>query len=146
MQSSRFPSREQLTGMPISLLRNLDVQTQDEEALLQEVLNEKIKSSVIIEEIKTDDVPDISTPEDEAKWQEILDQRRKAARVRMGIVEDVPVDELEKKEEEVAKIDEQIEALKGQIEEKPAFCSYCASRGVRHLKTCTRPLIKEDEL
>ena len=91
MQSSRFPSREQLMEMSITSLRNLDIQDQQEEALLQEVLNEKVRTSVIIEDIKTSDVPEIQTPEQEAEWQSILDQRRKEARVRMGIVDESTV-------------------------------------------------------
>ena len=141
MQISRFPTREKLMEMTMETLRNLDVQTQDEEKLLQEVIDIKYKNSIIIEEIKIDDVPDIKTPEEETKWQEILDGRRKEARKRMGLVDESTIVVKDLKEEElvreIKKIDEQI------LELKP-FCQYCNSKGVRHKKECTRPLIVEE--
>jgi hypothetical protein len=140
MQSSRFPSREQLMEMSITSLRNLDIQDQQEEALLQEVLNEKVRTSVIIEDIKTSDVPEIQTPEQEAEWQSILDQRRKEARVRMGIVDEstVVVEKTAEVKEEISEIEKEIEELKGE-----RFCTYCTSKGKVHKKDCTRPIIEE---
>lgn len=126
-----FPTRDQLSAMSIALLRVVDIQEKDEEELVQEILNSKIKMSPPQKEVKVSDIPDIKTPEEEAKWQKIVDER--AAKMK-GVVEDL-VEDLPTDHSDDAPVAPDEPPKEDPKEEKP-FCSFCDSKGGRHKKDC----------
>ena len=111
-------SKEELMTMPLTILRNQQIQTQEEEKLVQEIVNMRAEETPIGNDIYRNDVisANIQTPEEEAKWQKIIDER-------------------------VAKIKGQVSTPSvPQVNEvkETAFCNYCDSKGVRHKLNCTR--------
>ena len=62
-------------AMPLVALRGVDVDTPEQQGLLQEVVNIKLATLPPQRPIYRKDVPDIQTPQEEARWQEIMKQR-----------------------------------------------------------------------
>lgn len=138
MSNVKDYSVEELNLMPLSFIRNLDVRNKEEEIILQAVVSEKMKSAPVenipqltVEEQKLLDSP-MLTPEKEREIQARLDERR--AKYRAVIVgEKVPsIENLE--------VENPIELATEETmpEVKSTFCEFCSSKGVRHLKVCTR--------
>jgi hypothetical protein len=89
-------TKEQLMTMSLTALRNVDIDCKEEESLVQEVINERIKLIPTEQDrIKRDDVPEIMDGETEAYWQKIIDER--TAKAKMPIFEE--------KVEEVTSVD-----------------------------------------
>lgn len=155
-------TRQQLVDMPITFLRHLDIETKDEEMLVQEVLNERLKNapSVVpprsLPAYMTDRV---ETKEDEERLQKIVDERHTRERAQalvagMNIEDDeelfVPAEEEDvtappaSELAPMAIVEEVIEeiptvAIEKAIEGKPRFCNYCDAVKSFHRKGCTRP-------
>lgn len=95
MKNTEFYSREKLMEMPLVALRGVDVDTPEQQSLLQEVVNIKLATLPVQRPIYRKDVPDIQTPQEEARWQEIMKQRE--AKIRNSdlptptVTPDVPV-------------------------------------------------------
>ena len=75
MKNTEFYSREKLMEMPLVALRGIDVDTPEQQNLLQDVVNVKLATLPPQRPIYRKDVPDIQSPQEEAKWQEIMKQR-----------------------------------------------------------------------
>lgn len=71
-------TKSELQQLSIRQLRLIDITKTEDEALIQEVINEKLEALPPHVNVKTSDVPDIKTPEEEARWQKTLDERRNA--------------------------------------------------------------------
>lgn len=156
-------SREQLMDMPMSILRNVDIQNADEERIVQDVLNTRLKDmpvgvSMSFPASVTDG---IKTVEDEMRLQKIMDDRRMKLKAHViGATtpeeeeEEAPSPEEEDMEAptspaaDVTPVEEPLvppsteplpepSEVVGKTEVK--FCDYCDSKGVSHKKVCTRP-------
>lgn len=68
-------TREELLKMPLRRLRLIDIQSVEEEKIVQEVVDIKVAQEPPAMEISRIDVPDITTPEQEKHWQKIIDER-----------------------------------------------------------------------
>ncbi len=89
MKNTESYSREQLMTMPLVAIRGLDIDTPQQQELVQEVVNIKLASLPVQRPIYRKDVPDIQTPQEEARWQTIINARE--AKIRGQVVaEDVP--------------------------------------------------------
>ncbi len=111
--------KQKLLLMSISQLRALDIKTAEDEALVQEVLNEKLKAEPHIDisrPILRSEETDRITPEKEKELQEKLDG---------PITVSEPVDVSQ-------------ETTGTPEPEEVNFCNFCDSKGVRHKKECTR--------
>ncbi len=161
-----FPTVEELAAMPISRLRTLDIQSSNEEALVQIVINEKVKAAPV-------EVPqlviheDIRTKEDELAWQAKVDERNERLRPKEisvaldGLEEDlplgppldytnntpnepisIPVDASEEVAVDVPieiVVDpelEELEEIPQELQAKAPGCEECGSKGRRHKKGC----------
>ena len=99
-----FPSEAELRAMSAGRLRRLDIRNGDQEALVQKVLNEKLQTAPLNQQVYRGDIPDIRTKADEIKYQKLVDQRVASKRPQdhqqetemtadlTPNVEDVPVD------------------------------------------------------
>jgi hypothetical protein len=70
-----FPTRETLMTMPIKVLRGLDIESPEQQDLVQSVVSERMADLPPERPVFRNDVPDIQNPEQEMHWQEIIDQR-----------------------------------------------------------------------
>jgi len=139
---------EELEVMPINLLRNIDIQTKEEEELVQRVWNKRqldlpIDIDLTIRSSETDNM----TPEKEAELQARIDAEKAAKRAELGVPgeevsSETPVDS----SEETVSVDESVVVSEEATEESPSeevkerFCEYCEAKGpVKHQKNCTRP-------
>ncbi len=117
-------TREQLFDLPLSVLRGLNIESPEEEKLVQEVVTLRVRDLPI-----TDNVSEVSamtddmTPEKEAALQAEIDAR---VAQRTGVSQEtVPEEPNEEVVEEVV---------------KKAFCEYCDALGpIKHKANCTRP-------
>jgi len=75
MRTIKELSKEELMAMPLVALRGIDVDTPQQQELLQEIVNIKLAGMPVQRPVYRRDVPDIQTPQEEAKWQEIMRQR-----------------------------------------------------------------------
>lgn len=121
-------------AMPLSRLRNLDVFHEDQEKLLQEVINYKLRFEPVKQQaVNRNDVPDkFKDQAHQAYWQNIIDQRTNALRPKMQEVEIPEQEELAPDPVEI--ITEEVIP----VESVKRFCNSCDSKGVRHKKNCTR--------
>ena len=123
-----------IATLPLHILRGVDVDSPEEENLVQEVIHSKLsvlppEQVVYINDIvKKMDEDTNMTPEKEAEYQKQIDER-------VNAVKNEPIKtEIKTVESELAVITEEIKAEK-------RFCEFCLSKGVRHLKICTRQKI-----
>lgn len=139
---NKFPTMSELAGMSLPRIRLLDIQTAEQEAMVQVVVNQKVQHQPIESHVYTRDVPNIMNGTDEAKWQKILDERREKAVPKMvSMAEIIPDGEVE-----IPEIEEFEEHVKDAVmdnpfkgtETKSRFCEFCDSRGVRHKKDCIK--------
>lgn len=133
-----FPTEEQLVKMPLNRLRYLDINTIEEELLVQKVINSKLIKQPYTKQVKLR-VPDINTKEQEIEWQKKIDAERERLREKPQM--------LEAKEEVLEDIiveDPLREDLKEDLKEDPnPFRNLeakgkecCGSLGIRHKKNC----------
>jgi hypothetical protein len=121
-----LPSREELMMMPITVLEHQNIESQEEEMVVQEVLNKRRASMPVQGEIYRNDIiaQNIQTQEEEAEAQRIIDER--VAKLRpQAVVEEVP------------EVSQNLPIPP--VELKVKFCEFCDSKGVRHKLNCTRP-------
>lgn len=82
--------------MPFHILRTLDIRNGDEEKLVQEVVNSRLKKMPVQRTVYRGDVPDIRDGESEKHWQKIIDERTEKLRpVSAEGVEEMPIAENE---------------------------------------------------
>jgi len=81
-------TKEQLMAMPLNKLRLIDINSKEEEDLVQAVVRLKEVQNPPQTPVNTLDVPDIKTAEDEAKWQKILDDRRAGLKPQVEVKSD----------------------------------------------------------
>ena len=133
-------TREELEVMPIELLRGRDIQTKEEEDLVQEVLNERLitevpnfQPDIPFRQGTTTDIKDKA--QEDALQAKIDAQKEAHKKFYAPVVEDIP--------SEVPLAEVPIEPTPI-VEPTPEpvvvkFCEFCDSKGVRHKKVCTRP-------
>ena len=117
--------------MSITRLRSLDVKDREEESLVQEVVNSKFMAKV--PEVYKLDIPDIKTPEEEALWQAKVDERVHKVKEKMGLLDVADIEVPEVVTDSNVPEDMTLDS------KTDRFCEFCDSKGVRHLKSCTRP-------
>lgn len=123
-------SKEELLTMPIAVLENQKIESKEEEALVQEILNQRRANMPPQQEVSRAGIPfNIETPEQEAEAQKIIDERTAKLRPQ-AVVEPESTPE--------TPIEPQIEELP-KVEAKTRWCEYCDSKGGRHKLNCTRP-------
>lgn len=146
--------------MTLERLRLVDIADKEEELLVQEIINDKVRVAPPTGDIYRGDVPDIKTPEEEAKWQKEMDARAEATipsqvdLPQQGEVH-VPTDE-EREEQEDSEDDEEEEEAQEEdpptipdnnpndlpppndppVTAKKKFCDFCDSKGGSHKKEC----------
>lgn len=76
--------------MPLKVVRALDIDTKEQEEMVQKVVNIRLNTLPPVSPIFRKDVPDIQSPLEEAHWQEIIDQR--TAKLK-PMLEDEPTEE-----------------------------------------------------
>ena len=147
-----FPTREELMAMDIKNLRRLEIETPEQEILVQDVLDERTFVAPVETGIKRDDAiaANITTPEEEAKWQAVIDERVEEKKKQLFGEErvlDAKIKKLEVEKEEIeAEIKSEEAPVETQIETtvenpepvKPPFCDSCDSKGVRHKRECPK--------
>lgn len=109
-----LPSKEVLLETPLHLLRNAytsQIDTPEEEAILQEVINLKQQRTIIPQQTGTKVVPVV--PNDKEIGRGTLERISPTGQVE-------PV-------------------LKAETKAEAKFCQFCDSKGVRHKLNCTRP-------
>lgn len=155
-------TREELETKSLLELRLLDIQTPEDEKLVQEFVRELEKELPPVVPIYKGDVPDIKTPEEEKKWQEVLDARAKINKEIQGVdTSEPPVDKVEETVEKpvealveasqensvpetLSEVVPEVtpetvsEVAEDVVQEKSPFCDECTSKGGRHLKTCSK--------
>ena len=148
--SPNFPSRDKLSSMTLDQLRSQIPYDMDDEKLLQEIVDLRVKPVVMSEKIyrndiqqEIDDLGVNMTPEKEAELQIEIDKRAEIIKKRAFGEEDVLTDKIEKLEEEKVKIEEEMGLETKKIEEVPILdeksdikCTVCGSRGFRHKRGC----------
>lgn len=118
----------------------------DDEKILQEILDARVKPVPMTDKVFRDDVPDIKTKEEEEKWQKIIDERADKIKEQAFGKEVVLEDNIKKLEEEKAKIEAETpptEPVVETVSEKKPWCELCGSMGVRHKKGCPTLQTKE---
>ena len=111
-----IPTKQDLLSIHLSSLRNIDVRTPEQAAIIQEVFDEQMSKlppevKVSVNDIMVQMDKDVQhmTPEKEAEFQKIIDERVNASRVK------APIDvKIENANEELK---EQIGQLKTQIKQ-----------------------------
>lgn len=86
-----FPTKEALMTMPLKVLRGLDIDTPEQQNLVQQIVNERMSSLPPERPVYRNDVPDIQTPQEEMRWQQIIDERTARLRNREFIQEETPI-------------------------------------------------------
>jgi len=133
-------TRAQLMTLPIHRLRNLDISTIEEEKMVQEVVNLRVRTAPVKEQIFRRDIPDIKTKEEEEKWQAIVDQRYDELKDKRTADTDENIGD--PFSEPIGDPVPQLDAI-GTLPEAPVavlktFCDSCDSKGVRHKKICPK--------
>lgn len=146
--SKNFPSFDELCAMTLDRLRSQIPYDQEDEKLMQEAVNSKVRFIPEQSRAYRNDIPDIKTPEEEAKYQAIIDERELKIRQAKFGEEVVLEEQIEKLEEEKIKIEEELkvegELVKTEIpesQESPISdvkCEICQSKGFRHKKGCPK--------
>ena len=122
--------------MPLSHLRNVRIETVDQEKVVQEIVNLRMATQPPLGQIYRGDIPfKITTVEEEKKWQKIIDQRTQELKdkySKAGMTEEELV------QQELNKLEAQKIELEKPIEK--AICLFCDTKSkMRHKKVCTRP-------
>jgi hypothetical protein len=113
-------TREQMLEMPLSVLRGLNIESPEEEVLVQEVVNERVARLPVLDDgpsssLKTDS---ILSPEIEAQLQAEIDAKRAQKHA--------PVAEEEVVSQETADV-------------VAPFCDTCDAKGpIKHKKDCPK--------
>lgn len=117
-----LPSKDELMTMPITHLEHQNIESQEEERLVQDILNLRRASMPVQGEIYRNDIiaQNIQTPEEEAEAQRIIDARVSKLRNMPVLEEDLE------------------EAPEPEVVAQAKFCQFCDSKGVRHKLNCTR--------
>jgi hypothetical protein len=154
---------EQLKEMPVQILRGLNIETREEEELVQSILNTRMADMPLVNPMNfTSGATDQLTPEKEAELQAKIDARNatlKAQFVPMSSEEVAPVEVVPDMVTEPAPLEvapetvevipepvvapevtpEPVEVTPEPVEVIPEarFCEFCDSKGVRHKKECS---------
>ena len=98
-------TKEQLMAMPLNKLRLIDINSKEEEDLVQAVVRLKEVQNPPQTPVNTLDVPDIKTAEEEAKWQKILDDRRAGLKPQVEVKSDESGIEIKVEQAEVKAVE-----------------------------------------
>ena len=118
-------------AMPLHRLKMLDIQSAEEEAMVQTAINAKIQNSPAPALSEKFHVPDIKTGEEEAHWQAIVDAEREKLKPPSISMEQIIPDATQVADIEV--VSEPSEPSELVVKR---FCEHCDSKGVRHKKGC----------
>ena len=123
----QFPTLQEMQDMSIPRLRNLPIETKEQEDLVQKILDSKVVVAPVQKQVYRGDIPfEIKTLEEEKKWQAVVDEREAEIR---GASEPFLASKVEALQAEKAVIEKE---LKGK------FCNHCDSKGWKHKLNCTR--------
>ncbi len=78
-----FYTEQELMSMPLQVLRGLDIETKDQETLVQKVVNRRVAALPPSSPIFRRDVPDIENQEQEKEWQQKINERTARLKPRM---------------------------------------------------------------
>lgn len=67
-------------SMPLVAIRKLDIDTPNQQELVQEIVNIKLASLPVQRPIYRKDIPDIQSPAQELEWQEVINKREQRIR------------------------------------------------------------------
>jgi hypothetical protein len=98
-------TKEQLMAMPLNKLRLIDINSKEEEDLVQAVVRLKEVQNPPQTPVNTLDVPDIKNTEEEAKWQKILDDRRAGLKPQVEVKSDESGIEIKVEQAEVKPVE-----------------------------------------
>lgn len=130
-------SIEQLENMPLNLLRNVDIQSKEEEELIQKIFNKRQLDNPVIDvdlNITSRMTDAIKTPEDEKKLQAEIDAKKAEARAKFTLPEEVSPETTGTPEVNLVTSEVAATAPK-------RFCEFCTAKGpIKHTKNCTRLL------
>ena len=127
-------TEEQLMKMPMAVLRHVDIDTVEDEKLVQKVLNTRLHDMPMpntpsFPSYVTNDI----TVEKEKELQAQIDAKN--SEIKKGLLASIDEDDEEDEEEEEVSVAPKTEVVAAVVR----YCDYCDSLGVRHKKACTRP-------
>lgn len=70
--------KEQIKGLPLHRLQNIDIRSAEEEKIVQAEVNKRVTKVLPTHKVYRGDIPDISSPAEEAKWQQTINERAAA--------------------------------------------------------------------
>ncbi len=126
-------TRETLREMPMHLLRQVNIESKEQEDMVQAELDSRLGTRTNVADINlpahfTDS---IQTKEDELKLQARIDARQAKAKAKLLRAEEEGEPEIEEEEFETEP------EVVGLVSVK--FCNFCDAPGPFHKKVCTRP-------
>lgn len=89
-----FPTKEELTLMPLIRLRQLDIKSKEEEEVVQEILSSRLSTQPVEFHINFI-VPDIKNVEEEKMWQARIDEARNKQQLEIamqGVIEGAEIE------------------------------------------------------
>lgn len=133
-------SLEELMGKPLNRLRQTDVSSPEEEALLQAVVNKKVMTSPLEEDVSRRGIPDIKTPEEEARWQGEVDRRvseLKAKHISASPTQEPAVEPHQEQKIDTGEVEheEHVETT-AKTGPRSVQCQVCGAKTAKHKKTC----------
>ena len=122
-----------LESLPLYILQGIDIETPDEEKVIQELVDKKRQLAPVNVVInRPNDRTDFKTPAEEAEFQKEIDARVSLARPKV-----------EEEIKEPVKTEEELENKIGELKEEKVkldrFCEFCDAKGpIKHKANCTR--------
>lgn len=125
-----------LQEMSVKKLQLLDIENPKDEALVQKVINEKLRTMPPVQAVSTKGIPDITTREQEAEWQKVMNERVRKAKMHLFDAEEaqaqnstdetykevlpevVEEPQVEETDEVVAGLEETVEKMKEEYREE----------------------------
>lgn len=133
-------TEQQLMDMPMKFLRNLDIETGEDEKLVQRVLNTRLKDMPVENPVVfPSSVTDNMTIEKERELQARIDARNSRMKAQLKTDEEIPqIDEVESQPlPDPTEEPKETEPTTEVDVVKDRFCELCDSKGVRHKKECS---------
>lgn len=91
---NKIYTERELMSMPLKIVRNLDIDTPDQEALVAKVVERRVSALPPSQPIYRKDIPDIQTPEQELEWQEVINKRMAKLRPALMEIDGLPKEEV----------------------------------------------------
>jgi hypothetical protein len=143
--------KEDLEQMTIKQLRLIDIKEVEDEGLVQNILNDKLKNLAPVVEVNRKDAPDIKTPEEEQKYQREIDERiarikeRTLSSINPNIevgqqsVTETKVDSSIISEEKLSSVPTELSTDQADAQYPKIYCEECQSkRKGKHRKHCSK--------